>query len=154
MTFEGTVAIAAPREEVYAFLTDPARVTQCAPDVQRLEVLDAERFKVTVRAGVGFVRATFALDVAFVDLNRPDRATARAQGSAPGSAVNLTATMLLAETPEGTRLDWRAEVVVAGTIASVGARLMQGAADKMTSQVFACIKEKLESATPVEAGRE
>jgi len=30
-------------------------------------------------------------------------------------------------------------------IASFGARLMQGAADKTTQQVFACIKEKLEA---------
>jgi carbon monoxide dehydrogenase subunit G len=33
-------------------------------------------------------------------------------------------------------------------IASVGARLMQGAADKVTQQVFACIKEQLEAPAP------
>jgi carbon monoxide dehydrogenase subunit G len=41
-------------------------------------------------------------------------------------------------------MTWASDVVVSGLIAQVGARLMQGAADKITQQVFACIKTKLE----------
>jgi uncharacterized protein len=145
MTFRGSVEIEAPREAVYAFLTDPDRVARCAPDVQKVEVVDADRFRVTARVGVGPVRATFALDVAWQDRRPPESATARAKGSAPGSAVNLTAVMTLAETPSGTRLDWQADVTVNGTIASVGARLLQGAADKIAGQVFACVKQTLEA---------
>jgi len=145
MTFQGTVTIGAPRAEVYAFLTDPARVSQCAPDVQRVELIDEERFKVTARVGVGPIRATFALDVSWLERVAPESARARAKGAAPGSAVNLTALMTLSELPEGTRLDWQTEVVVAGAIASVGARLLQGTADRIANQVFACVKQKLEA---------
>jgi carbon monoxide dehydrogenase subunit G len=145
MTFRGTVAIGAPRDVVYAFLTDPTRVTRCAPDVQKLEVVDAENFKVTARVGVGPVRATFALDVAWQELRPPESATARARGAAPGSAVNLTAVMSLTETPTGTQLDWQADVTINGTIASVGARLLQGTADKIAGQVFECVKQTLEA---------
>jgi carbon monoxide dehydrogenase subunit G len=45
---------------------------------------------------------------------------------------------------------WASDVNVSGMIASVGARLMQGAADKITQQVFACIKRTLE--VPAAAG--
>ncbi|HEY3108453.1 MAG TPA: carbon monoxide dehydrogenase subunit G [Chloroflexota bacterium] len=145
MTFQGTVTIGAPRAEVYAFLTDPTRVTRCAPDVQRVEVVDDDSFKVTVRVGVGPVRATFALEVTWLERAAPESARARAKGTAPGSAVNLTALMELSEVAEGTRLDWRTEVVVAGTIASVGARLLQGTADRIAAQVFACVKQTLEA---------
>jgi carbon monoxide dehydrogenase subunit G len=145
MTFEGTVTIGAPRAEVYAFLTDPSKVTQCAPDVQAVELGDDDSFKVTVRVGVGPVRATFVLEVTWLERVAPESARARAKGSAPGSAVNLTALMRLSEVPEGTRLDWQTDVVVAGTIASVGARLLQGTADRIAAQVFACVKQKLEA---------
>ena len=37
------------------------------------------------------------------------------------------------------------EVVVTGLIASVGARLLQGAADRIAGQVFACVKQQLEA---------
>ncbi|OLC56204.1 MAG: hypothetical protein AUH85_07160 [Chloroflexi bacterium 13_1_40CM_4_68_4] len=151
MRFEGTTDIAAPRERVWAFLTDPVAVSSCGPDVQRVDVLDPEHFKVVARAGVGPIRATFAFDVHFVELHPPTHGVIRARGQAPGSAVEMTNTLELADQgPAQTSVRWTSDVVVNGTIASVGARLMQGAADKITKQVFACIKSKLE-ATPATA---
>ncbi len=147
MHFEGTLDIAAPRDSAWAFLTDPHEVSACAPDLQRLEVLEPTHFKVTVRAGVGPIKGTFNFDVLFSDLRAPERATVRARGQMPGSAVEMLNTMELSPAgPERTAMRWTSDVTVSGTIASLGARLMQGAADKMTQQVFACIKEKLEAA--------
>ena len=145
MRFEGALEIDAPRARVWSFLTDPRQVSACAPDVQSLDVADATHFRVVARAGVGPIRATFALNVEFTELREPDRASILARGQAPGSAVEMRSTMELAEiSPQRTRMRWSSDVTVSGMIASVGARLMQGAADKTTQQVFACIKEKLE----------
>lgn len=146
MRFEGTLDIATPRERVWAFLTDPRQVTACAPDVQSVEVTDPTHFTVVVRTGVGPVKATFTMRVEFAELVAPERATVRARGQAPGSAVDMVNTLELEATGERTTMRWTSEVTVSGMIASVGARLMQGAADKTTQQVFACIKEKLETA--------
>ena len=58
----------------------------------------------------------------------------------------MTNTLDLTDAAPGrTTLRWASDVVISGMIASVGARLMQGAADKITQQVFACIKEHLEA---------
>ena len=46
---------------------------------------------------------------------------------------------------------WEADVSIKGVIASVGGRLIQGAADRITQQLFACIKSKLEAATSAPA---
>jgi carbon monoxide dehydrogenase subunit G len=143
--FQGTLDIAAPRERVWAFVTDPKAVSACAPDVQSIEVLDPTHFKLVARAGVGPIRATFNLDVVFTELTPPARANVRARGQAPGSAVEMLNTMELdSPSPDHTTLRWTSDVTISGTIAQMGARLMQGAADKMTQQVFACIKTKLE----------
>lgn len=144
MRFEGTLDIGAPRERVWEFLTDPRQVTACAPDVQSLEVTDPTHFRVVVRTGIGAVRATFALNIEFAELVSPERATVRARGQAPGSAVDMKSTLELAANGDRTTMRWSSDVTVSGMIASVGARLMQGAADKTTQQVFACIKRKLE----------
>jgi carbon monoxide dehydrogenase subunit G len=42
-------------------------------------------------------------------------------------------------------MDWEADVAIAGTIASVGARLIEGTANKLIGQSFDCIRSKLES---------
>lgn len=144
MRFEGTLDIGAERGRVWAFLTDPRQVTACAPDVQSLEVTDPTHFRVVVRTGVGPVKATFTMNVEFADLVPPERATVRARGQAPGSAVDMKNTLELAANGDRTTMLWSSDVSVSGMIASVGARLMQGAADKTTQQVFACIKRTLE----------
>ena len=146
MRFEGTADIGAPRERVWAFVTDPEKLSRCGPDVQRVDVIDPTHFKVVARAGVGPIRTTFALDVVFTELRAPEHASVRARGQAPGSAVEMTNTLDLADAAPGrTTLRWTSEVTVNGMIASVGARLMQGAADKITQQVFECIKKQLEA---------
>jgi carbon monoxide dehydrogenase subunit G len=70
----------------------------------------------------------------------------RANGKIPGSAVAMTSTMDLADDgADGTLMNWSSDVRVSGTIAGVGARLMSGVADRMTKDIFGCIKSKLES---------
>jgi len=146
MRFEGTLDIAAPRDRVWSFLTDPKQVTTCAPDVQRLDITDPHHFNVVVRAGVGPIKSTFTMNVQFTELDRPKHASVLARGQAPGSAVEMVSNMDLAESDENrTTMEWSSEVTVSGMMQQLGARLMQGAADKITQQVFACIKTKLEA---------
>ena len=147
MHFEGTVQINAPRDRVWAFVIDPNQVGQCGPGVESIEVIDDSHFKATAKVGVGFISARFIVNMEFVDLEAPDAATIKAHGQAPGSAVDADAQMRLSDGADGgTTMDWSADVNIAGTIASVGARLIEGTADKMIGQTFDCMKSKLEGA--------
>ena len=42
-------------------------------------------------------------------------------------------------------MDWIADVNLSGTLASVGARLIEGTANKMIGQTFDCMRTKLEA---------
>ncbi len=56
-------------------------------------------------------------------------------GKAPGSVVELVGRMQLRTIDAGTTLmDWQADVIVSGTLASVGARLLNSTAEKLTGQ--------------------
>ena len=146
MHFEGIVEVAATRDRVWSFVTDPARVAACAADVEHLEVIDATHFRVTVRAGIGPIRTTFAIDAEFTELRAPEHAEVRATGAARGSAVEMSNVVDLENAGDGrTAIRWRAEVNVSGAIANIGSRFMQAAADKTTRDVFACLKERLEA---------
>lgn len=146
MRFEGIVEIQAPRDRVWAFLSDPTKVGPCGPGVESIEVVDETHFKATAKVGIGFISARFVTSVEMAELVPPDRASIKAHGQAPGSAVDAIATVLLSDgAAGGTHLDWNAEVSIAGTLASVGARLIEGTANKMIGQTFACIRTKLEA---------
>jgi carbon monoxide dehydrogenase subunit G len=145
MDFSGSQTIAAPIDKVWAFLLDVNKVAECAPGFQSLEVLGEEHWKAVVSVGIGAVKAKFTLDVTRPEMHEPDHMVVKARGKAPGSAVELSGDMhLTAVDSNQTRMDWEAKVIVSGTIASVGARLLQGTAEKLTGQFFACLKAKLE----------
>jgi carbon monoxide dehydrogenase subunit G len=146
MHFSGTVEIAAPRDRVWAFLMDPNQVGSCGPGVESIEVIDDDHFKAKAKVGVGFISARFVVDMTVAERREPELAVLKAHGQAPGSAVDATANMRLSGAPDGpTTMDWSADVAIAGTIASVGARLIEGTANKMIGQTFDCIRAKLEA---------
>jgi uncharacterized protein len=147
MKFEGTVTIAAPRDRAWAFLMDPDQVGPCGPGVESIEVIDATHFRAKAKVGVGFIRANFTIAMEMTDLQPSDHATVKAHGQAPGSAVDATAQMTLrdGDAASSTIMDWSADVNISGTLASVGARMIEGTAHKMIGQTFECIKAKLET---------
>jgi carbon monoxide dehydrogenase subunit G len=146
MKFNGTVDIAAPRDRVWAFVIDPNQVGSCGPGVESIEVVDDTHFKARAKVGVGFITAKFNVNMEMAELTPPDAATIKAHGQAPGSAVDAIAQMHLSDIEGGgTRMDWSADVNLSGTLASVGARLIEGTANKMIGQTFDCMKAKLEA---------
>jgi uncharacterized protein len=146
MRFEGTIEIAAPRDKVWSFVTDPTQVGQCGPGVESVEAIDDRHFKAKAKVGVGFISARFNADGEMVIVAAPEHAEVKVHGQAPGSAADAVATMRLRHGDEGmTIMDWAADVNISGTLASVGARLIEGTANKLIAQTFACMKTKLEA---------
>jgi uncharacterized protein len=146
MRFEGSVPIRAPRDRVWAFVIDPQQVGQCGPGVETIDVIDATHFRATAKVGIGFISARFNVDLEFAEREPPGRALIKAHGQAPGSAVDATAEMRLSDGADGTTvMEWGADVIIAGSLASVGARLIEGTANKMIGQTFDCMRANLEA---------
>ncbi|GAC1358223.1 MAG: carbon monoxide dehydrogenase subunit G [Ktedonobacteraceae bacterium] len=151
MQFSGTQTISVPIEKVWAYLLDVNKVAACAPGFQSLEELGPEHWKALISVGVGPVKAKFTLDVTRPEMHEPEIMIVKARGKAPGSAVELEGKMNLS-TEDGTetRMDWNANVTVSGTLASIGGRLMNSTAEKLTGQFFSCLKTNLQVPADVE----
>jgi len=146
MHFEGQLTVNAPIQTVWAFFMDPHQVAACAPGYQSMEVLAPDHFKPKVGVGIGAIKATFTLDVQLTDLRELEHAVVKGHGVAAGSAVDLTGTLdMMAPSETTTQMTWVANVNVSGTIASVGARLMESTARKLTAKFFDCMREKVEA---------
>ena len=145
MEFSGAVDIPAPRDRVFAFVTNPDKIGACGPGVQSLETLDPTHFRATAKVGVGFITAKFVLDLEITEQKAPDMAVIKAHGQAPGSAVDGVGRMNLVDGPEAgtTTMLWAAEVTLSGMLASVGSRMVEGTANKMIGEAFDCIRAKI-----------
>ena len=137
LEFSGSPAIAAPRERVWERLMDPHFVAQSAPGVESVEAVDPTHFKVISGFGVGSIRVRFTMDVELFDIDAGKSAKMRVRGKAPGSAIDVVSRLQVEDAgPGGTQLNWSATSEVSGTVASVGARLMEGTARKLTEQFW------------------
>ena len=146
MEFAGSLVVDAPRDRVWAYVADPQQVGWCGPGVESIEPLDATHFAARAKVGVGVISARFNVELELTTSEPPDLAVIRATGQAPGSAVDATGEMRLSGPPDGpTTLDWQASVALSGTIATVGARLVEGTATRLIGQAFDCIKARLEA---------
>jgi carbon monoxide dehydrogenase subunit G len=144
--FSGVTEIKAPRDRVWAFVIDPEQVGWCGPGVEAIEKVDDTHFGARAKVGIGVISARFNVKLELVEAVAPDRAVIKASGQAPGSAVEATGEMTLSGAPEGpTTMSWSANVTILGTIASVGARLVEGTANKLIRQAFDCMRAKLEA---------
>ncbi len=147
MDFSGSVTIAAARDAVWDFVSDPARMGGCGPGVESVEVHDDGSFTAVAKVGFGAISARFKVDAEFTDRTGPDHAAVHAHGKAPGSAVDGDARMTLRDGDEAgtTIMDWTADVQISGMIASLGARLVRGTAEKLIGKTFTCVKATLET---------
>ena len=137
LEFSGAPEITAPRQVVWDRLLDPNFVAASAPGVESVESMDPTHFKVVSGLGVGAVKVKFKLDVELFDVVERESLKMRARGKAPGSNVDVVSGVRLEDAGDGhTRLNWSATSEVSGTVASVGARLLEGTARHLTEQFW------------------
>jgi carbon monoxide dehydrogenase subunit G len=137
LEFSGSPTIAAPRERVWERLMDPNFVAQSAPGVESVDTIDPTHFKVVSGFGVGSIKVRLAMVVELFDIVDQESAKMRVRGKAPGSAIDVVSRMQIDDAgSSGSQLTWSATSEVSGTVASVGARLMEGTARKLTEQFW------------------
>ncbi len=148
MEFEGAFHVKAPLEKAWKTFMDPNELKACMPDLQLLEVYDPNHYRSVVKVGVSFIKGKFDFDITIEDRKEPTHARLKAHGKGRGSAVDVEATMDLAEAPSGTEMKWHAEAVVVGTLASVGSRLLRSTTEKRVNEFFDCVRYLIEEGHP------
>lgn len=147
MQLKGDVTIRAPRKKVWDFMTDPNQIGQCAPGVEKIEMIEPlKKYRGTVSVGFGAVKARFSGEVDILELDEPNRAKLKAHGSATGSVADAVSEMHLSDGPDGsTNVHWTADVTVSGQLASLAARLMVPVSQKLASQFYEQVRKKIET---------
>jgi carbon monoxide dehydrogenase subunit G len=147
MQLKGDVTIRAPRKKVWDFMTDPEQIGQCAPGVEKIEVIEPlKRYRGVVSVGFGAVKARFSGNVEVLELDEPNYAKIKAHGSATGSVADAVSEMRLSDGPDGTTLvHWTADVTVAGQLASLASRLMVPVSEKLANVFYEQVRKKIES---------
>ena len=146
MKIEGTHEINAPRERVYALLTDPEVLRRCIPGCESLEKTESDTYAATMKAGVGMIKGTFKGNVKLEDMRPPEHYRLAVDGKGAPGFVKGTGDFDLEEKDGATLIRYAGEMQVGGTIAGIGQRMIQGAAKMMASRFFTALETEARAA--------
>jgi carbon monoxide dehydrogenase subunit G len=142
--YEGAFDVAAPKEDVYDFVTNPKKVTTIFPDVQSVKVIDENNFQVKAKVGVSFIKGVMDVKLQLVENKRPTFSRLKARGNGMSSVVDLDSAFSLEDSKGGgTHLKWSADAKISGLMASVGSRLIDAMADRYVKQIIGSLEKKL-----------
>jgi carbon monoxide dehydrogenase subunit G len=140
MKIEGTHEVHAPREHVFALLTDPEVLRRCIPGCESLDQIAQNSYAATLKAGVGAIKGVFKGNVRLEDMSPPEHYRIVVDGKGAPGFVKGTGDFDLEEGDRNTVIAYRGEMQVGGTIAGVGQRMIQAAAKMMASQFFTALE--------------
>jgi carbon monoxide dehydrogenase subunit G len=122
MHLDGQFTVNRTQTDVYAFLTDPSRVSRFMPDVTNVTIQDDDHFTVTARVGVSHIKGDMVVKLEIRDRQPPVATTVAGRGTGLASVVDMVTSFRLesGSASEMTTVHWRAEVTIAGKLAAFG----------------------------------
>lgn len=140
---EGAAKVAASPEAVWAMLLDPDTLAAIIPGAHGVRRTSETAFSADVTLGIGPVKGRYKAEVSLSDLDPPKAVTlsGRVDGNL-GFGGGKGAITLAPDGSGGTHLTYSYEAFVGGKVASVGGRLLDGAAKVIIGQFFAALARK------------
>ena len=140
---EGEAVVSAPAERVWAMLLDPETLQAVIPGCDNVQKISDTHFRADVTIGIGPVRGRYRADVKLSDLEPPHAVTlgGSAEGALGfgGGEGHIT---LVPTGNGGTAIRYVYEAAIGGKVASIGGRLLDGAAGVIIGQFFAALARK------------
>jgi 2-furoyl-CoA dehydrogenase large subunit len=140
---EGEAVVKASAQQVWDMLLDPNTLAAVIPGCHGVEKISDTYFQADVTLGIGPVKGRYRAEVKLSDLDPPKGVTLA--GSAEGGLGfgNGEGRITLRPTPDGgTAIHYTYEAGIGGKVASIGGRLLDGAAKVIIGQFFAALARK------------
>jgi carbon monoxide dehydrogenase subunit G len=99
-----------------------------------------------MKVGIAMIKGTFNGKVKITDKVEPSSYSMQVEGSGPQGQVSGTGTLELVEQDGKTVVKYNGDANIRGTMARVGARMIQPAARQIVGQFFGCLESKASAA--------
>jgi carbon-monoxide dehydrogenase large subunit len=136
LVVSGVTELPGPAEQVYPLLLDPAVLASVMPGAQRLE-RTGDRYEGSLKVGIGPMSAVkFDLVVTLTEQSPSQSYAMRVEAKGTLGFVSGTAQVKLSpgERANHTKMEYRAEMQLGGTVAAVGQRMLDSVSKVMSAQ--------------------
>jgi carbon monoxide dehydrogenase subunit G len=147
VNLEGERTFAAPRATVWKVLNDPASMAKTMPGVESFDVHDDKRWTANVKVPLGLGGLKMKIDMEKTDERELEHAAMHIKGQGVGAMMNMLTTFDLSDTDGGaTKMDWSADVKIAGPVGSMGQRVLQPIVNQQVQHVLGALDDQVQSA--------
>jgi 2-furoyl-CoA dehydrogenase large subunit len=136
---QGRATVASSPEAVWGMLLDPTTLQAVIPGCHSVEKISDTHFRADVTIGIGPVKGRYKAEVTLSDLDAPRAVTLG--GFAEGALGFGHGEGRITLTPEnaGTVVRYEYDAAIGGKVASIGGRLLDGAARVIIGQFFSAL---------------
>ncbi|HEV8711273.1 MAG TPA: carbon monoxide dehydrogenase subunit G [Candidatus Binatia bacterium] len=145
MKLTGTQTFPAPRQKVWAFLIDPQCLAKCMPGCEKLEPIGENEYSGIINVGLAAVKGVYNGKVKLAEIQPPTHYKMTLDGKGRQGFIKGSGTIDLAEQNGQTVLSYSGDVHIGGPLASVGQRMIDGAAKMMIGQFFTALEAEIKA---------
>jgi uncharacterized protein len=145
MKFVNEIAIDAPADELFEFLSDVERVAPCLPGAQ-IEGRDGEDYQGSMKVKVGPITGSYTGTMRFVELDREQRRavmTARADEAAGQGNAEAWIESEVTESDGRAQLRMATDLQLRGRVAQFGRGTIERIAQRMFSEFASNIEQRI-----------
>lgn len=136
MKLTATHPLDAPRDKVYAAITDPAVLQRVIDGCEKMVKTGEDSYDAHLKIGIAGLKGSYVGKIQLQDKKPPESYTLLIEGKGGPGFVKGTARIQLSEKGSQTELRCDAEAQVGGMIAAIGSRLVEATARKMMDEFF------------------
>jgi carbon monoxide dehydrogenase subunit G len=136
MKLSASHTLAAPRDKVFAAITDPAVLQRCIDGCEKMVKTAEDSYDAHLTLGVAGIKGSYVGKVQLKDKKVPESYTLVMEGKGTPGFVKGTARIRLEAKATQTELQCEADAQVGGAIAAIGSRLVEAVGKKMMADFF------------------
>jgi len=137
----------APRAAVWHVLNDPASMAASMPGVESFDVEDERRWRANVKIPLGLGTLGMTMDMEKTEEREPEFARLAIKGNGVGAILSMTTAFNLSDVDGATKMDWEADVRIAGPVGSMGQRVLQPIVNQQVQHVLAALDDQVQKAS-------
>jgi uncharacterized protein len=139
----GERSFAAPREQVWVVLNDPAAMAKSIPGVDTFDVQDDRHWQAKVKIPLSLGMLHMTMNMEKTEEREPEFASLVIKGTGVGAILNMTTAFTLHEAGGGTRMAWEADVRIAGPVGSMGQHVLQPIVNQQVQHVLGALDQQV-----------
>jgi len=150
MRAHGERGVAIAPADLWRALSDPEALGEALPNVDLVDVHDADRFSASVRFATGVGVTPLRMEFTVSDRREGEHVRIAGSGRGGDHAVELELELDVAAQGSGSTVHWTADVQVLGPLRSLGQRVIPGLAKGQVDAVLAAAEQRAGGGAPTD----